>query len=315
MSKNLSLNDLGHLQLFHGENIESLEWLLDCAQEHWLQTGDVLLEPGENNEKLYLILEGTVQIKLTMDDIISVVGKGDCIGELSALDGKPAGAYVIAEEPCHLLAISRDTLWKLVDTTHVVAKNLLHIMSGRVRSNNETLNESLHLQRSYEERARVDALTGLYNRRWLDEMLPRYVERAQRSDRCLGVMMLDVDNFKHYNDSLGHQAGDQALRVTAATIRDFIRPMDVGVRYGGEEFVVLVPEAEPGLVQTIAERIRLAVEQQCVTSIDGKPMPSITISIGVTNLQKGQDGEAMIAVADRALYQAKDRGRNQSFAM
>lgn len=315
LSKTLTSEDLSHIQLFEGEDSAALVWVLASSQERWLQSGDVLLTPGEKNDYLYLIVEGRVQIQLSKDETISFVGRGDCLGELSVLDGKPVGAYVIADEPCRLLAVPHDTLWELIDTHHAVAKNILRLMSGRIRSNNETLNASISLQRRYEQSVRVDALTGLYNRRWLDEMLPRYVERAHQGGQPLGLMMLDIDNFKQYNDTHGHQAGDQALRMSAHTILEHIRPDDAGVRYGGEEFVVIISELDLAQVAAVAARICRHIAGQAIVALDGCPLPGVTISIGVSSLQCRQDGEGLIAVADKALYRAKEHGRNRVEAL
>lgn len=159
--------------------------------------------------------------------------------------------------------------------------------------------------------AATDSLTGLPNRRQLDLTLHREWLRAQRTHKPLSVLMIDVDDFKAFNERHGHQGGDDALRAVANTLRNCThRPADLAARYGGEEFLVILAETNPDGARTIAETIRLAVAQQIVP---GSPQLSVTVSIGVasTTLAGPDSMEGLLAEADAALYRAKHNGRNQ----
>ncbi|MDH3354461.1 MAG: GGDEF domain-containing protein [Chromatiales bacterium] len=302
--------------LLFGESPAAIEWLFDTMTERWLQAGDVLLEPGEENHLLFLITDGSVRVELEVEgkEVITNLNAGDCVGELSVLDKKSAAAYVVANEATTLLAIERKDIWRLIDLSHIFARNLLNTLSDRVRNDNVSLGESLLLQRRCEKNSKIDFLTGLYNRRWLDQMLPRLIERSQTDGTPLGVMMLDLDHFKRYNDSHGHQAGDEALRVTAATISDHIRPGDSAIRYGGEEFLVILPGSNRKDALMIAERICREIRQHTIIDqFDDTTLPGITTSIGVACLAKGEQVNELIVLADRALYQAKNSGRDRVF--
>jgi len=162
--------------------------------------------------------------------------------------------------------------------------------------------------------AATDALTGLANRRALDQTLDHEWARAQRSGKALSLLMLDVDHFKAFNDRHGHQLGDEALRVVAGVITENIRrPADLAARYGGEEFAVVLAETEKGGALRIAENIRAAVEQLAPISGDSTP---VTISVGVSTWSgaPGENLEHLMSRADRALYQAKHSGRNRVIA-
>jgi diguanylate cyclase (GGDEF)-like protein len=313
MKTSLGVEQLLALSLFRGELPGTVEWLLDVAEERTLEQGEVLIRPDAVNSTLYVIIEGSLRIELKVLEhpVITHIGAGECVGELSVLDGQPTAAYVVADQQARLLLIDRECLWRLIYTSHAVAKNLLYLLSARVRRDNEALGESLVLQHLYELNARTDALTGLYNRFWLEQMLPRLVERAEKGAEPLGLMLMDADHFKDYNDSYGHLAGDEALRVLATTIMSHIRPNDAAVRYGGEEVVVVFPGLASQEVKVAAERIREAIAQAAVRRMDGAPLPSVTVSIGVTTLKPGQDGRALLAEADRRLYRAKATGRNR----
>ncbi len=159
-----------------------------------------------------------------------------------------------------------------------------------------------------------DALTGLYNRRYLEEMLEREVRRAGRAQQSLGILMIDLDHFKTFNDSYGHEAGDAVLRETGASLTKGIRAEDFVCRFGGEEFVVILPTADLESALARAERLRLKMRELTIVH-QGKSMGMITISVGVAAFpQHGTSPKELMAAADTALYEAKHRGRDQVVA-
>jgi len=156
-----------------------------------------------------------------------------------------------------------------------------------------------------------DALTGLYNRRYLEEVLEREVRRAARAAQSLGVLMIDLDHFKSFNDTYGHDAGDAVLRETGQFLVKGIRAEDFVCRFGGEEFVVILPTANLEASQARAERLRLKMREQTVMH-QGRSLGMITISIGVASFpQHGMSPKELMASADAALYEAKRGGRDQ----
>lgn len=158
----------------------------------------------------------------------------------------------------------------------------------------------------------TDPLTGLLNRRYLEQRLAEEVKRSQRHDYAMSFMMIDIDNFKHYNDLNGHQAGDLALEMTARSLKSVLRSADVASRYGGEEFSILLPQTTLDEATAIAERIRRRVER--ARSAHGKRQPpgAVTISIGVSAFSSTLNTpESIIGAADRALYLAKRQGKNR----
>ncbi|MDI2145942.1 MULTISPECIES: sensor domain-containing diguanylate cyclase [unclassified Pseudomonas] len=159
--------------------------------------------------------------------------------------------------------------------------------------------------------AATDALTGVANRRMLDQALRHEWFRAQRSGKSLSLLMIDADHFKAFNDRHGHQAGDQALRELARVITANVRrPADLVARYGGEEFSVILAETDSVGAQQIAEHVRAAVEQ--LPRMEGDEMP-MTVSIGISTWTAASEIslEQLLFAADRALYQAKESGRNR----
>jgi len=156
-----------------------------------------------------------------------------------------------------------------------------------------------------------DALTGLYNRRYLEEMLEREVRRAARSEQSLGIIMIDLDHFKSFNDTYGHDAGDTVLRETGAFLTKNIRTEDFVCRFGGEEFVIILPTADLAASRGRAERLRSRMREQTMMH-QGKSLGMVTISLGVAEFpQHGMSPKELMASADAALYEAKRGGRDR----
>ena len=142
-------------------------------------------------------------------------------------------------------------------------------------------------------------------------MLPRIIQRCQSNKQSLGAIMLDIDYFKQYNDEHGHLAGDYALQIISNTIIQNTRPEDFVTRYGGEEFFLLLPNQDTGATTQIAERLKTAVSNSPIKQRDGKQLPNLTISIGIAEMQPEQSPNSLIEASDKALYRAKNNGRNQ----
>lgn len=181
-----------------------------------------------------------------------------------------------------------------------------------IRQLEAVLLEKEALNAKLERLASIDDLTELYNRRIFSECLLRDLARAEREKSPISLVLLDIDHFKQVNDTYGHQAGDDVLRAVARTVRAQIRAGDVAARYGGEEFAVILPSTDAAGAETLAERIRSAVEAATVET-QGKSL-RVTLSCGV-NALSGADcraaADALISGADTALYKAKDAGRNR----
>ncbi|WP_054029895.1 GGDEF domain-containing response regulator [Desulfatitalea tepidiphila] len=157
----------------------------------------------------------------------------------------------------------------------------------------------------------TDGLTKLYNSRYFYNQLKIEIDRTERYQRPLSLLLLDIDKFKDYNDTYGHLEGDQVLIRLGQVIRSCLRKMDSAYRYGGEEFTVILPETEGDEAATVAERIRTAVEMERFTPVkDGDPV-SITISIGVTEYNRKEEVALFVQRADKAMYQSKQAGRNR----
>ncbi|MBA3514362.1 MAG: GGDEF domain-containing protein, partial [Pyrinomonadaceae bacterium] len=152
----------------------------------------------------------------------------------------------------------------------------------------------------------------LLNRRYLQERMNEEVNRCKRYDSPMSFLMIDIDDFKSYNDLNGHQAGDQALQITAHCLKVALRSADVACRYGGEEFGILLPHTPLSEASVIAERMRQRVAETVYPHGKSQPIGGVTLSIGISTFHKNVDTpDRMIAAADRALYNAKRKGKNR----
>jgi len=170
---------------------------------------------------------------------------------------------------------------------------------------------NLRLRDALREMALRDSLTGLYNRRYLEDGLEREMRRADRNGKPVSVIMIDVDHFKRFNDLYGHDAGDRVLTTIAGAVSANIRPSDIACRYGGEELAVVLGEAGLECAQQRAELIRDAVRATSLSHL-GQALPPVTASFGVASYPAhGSSAAELLKAADRALYRAKQEGRNR----
>lgn len=270
-----------------------------------IDTGHVLLSPLQANHYLYLVLDGELAVHLDSLDgqPVRTIGAGDCAGEISFMDGLPPSAYVVALAPSRLLRLHRSSLWVLTRSPQLM-QNLAELLCHRVRLSDRLIINS-------EQNANIDALTGSFNRRWLEQIYNRESTRCAFNGQPLALLMLDVDQFKDYNDKHGHLAGDHALCLVVDTLAKLLRPADSLVRYGGEEFVVLLPEMTLSDARNVGERLRQSIEAISSFRSSLGALPGVTISIGVAPMQPADDLKTLIHAADQALYQAKAQGRNR----
>jgi diguanylate cyclase (GGDEF)-like protein len=161
----------------------------------------------------------------------------------------------------------------------------------------------------------TDPLTGLHNRRYMEVRLTEELNRSKRYDQPMSFMMIDIDDFKQYNDRNGHQAGDRALEIMAQCLRSTLRKVDVASRYGGEEFSILLPQATLKEAGAIADRLRRKIMATKFPHGESQPLGAVTVSIGLAAVSASLDtAEAIIRAADRALYHAKSHGKNRAYA-
>lgn len=242
--------------------------------------------------------------------------------------GRPHGALHSGSGPqcTHLTVYPPGGYWCVPITAQNTALGILHLQfsaqpaAGLAAERHlaETVGERLalalanvNLREALRHQAIRDPLTGLFNRRYMQETLDRELSRAQRNQHSLGLLFVDLDHFKHFNDRHGHEAGDTVLRAFGELLRTRLRVEDIVCRYGGEEFVLIMPEAKLEATLERAEALRASVQALNVLHLD-QVIGGVTVSIGLAMFpEHGATGDLLLRAADQALYQAKEKGRDR----
>jgi diguanylate cyclase len=204
----------------------------------------------------------------------------------------------------------RSLIETLVDELSKAATRASRLENNLIQATHElsTIRDSLS---QAEQKAKTDTLTGLPNRRALDEFFRSSQMVAMENGKPLSVLLIDIDHFKKFNDTFGHGVGDQVLRLIANLLREQVREGDLPARHGGEELIAVLPGANLAACQLVAERIRSSIAECRMTRRStGEVLPSVTVSIGVGEFRYGESMAELIERCDRALYGAKAAGRN-----
>ena len=306
---------IADLQLFRECDHEQLAPMLAGCAIMRLPAGQPVQD--SKRARLYLVLSGALTVaadsehaSASSDGSVNRIVAGESVGEEAVLDDTSNLATITAIADSELLVIDGELVWKMIDLSNGLARNLLRMLSFRIRAANALLRRRQKLGEFYRQLSMNDGLTGLYNRTWLADMLPKMVATAHRAGTPLALVMIDLDHFKQFNDTHGHLTGDDALRAASAVISVALRPSDFAVRYGGEEMMVILPETTQVLAVLVAERLCARMRDVSIFPDLRQELPHMTASLGVAVLAPGMDDLGLIAAADAALYRAKHAGRN-----
>jgi two-component system, cell cycle response regulator len=311
--------DIGGLYLFENITDPGVPAMLAQSRVAHFHSGQQIPVLQDGQACVYVVLRGALgntvidnapddQTRQTRTEKIL---RGESIGELSVLDDAIHTHTLTALEETDLLIIESYILWQLIDEAEGVARNLLRQLSFRLRAANAQLRSREKVGEFYRQLSMVDGLTGLHNRAWFNDRLSVMIDEAHAMQRSLSLIMIDLDHFKKFNDSHGHLAGDQALRTAAGVLSAALRPSDFAVRYGGEELLVILPDSNQAAARMVAQRLCDRMREAIVFDDMRTQLPHMTASFGVATLTPQQDANALIAVADAALYRAKEAGRNR----
>jgi two-component system cell cycle response regulator len=266
---------------------------------------------ADPNEALFHAAEGAYDLLIVSLDLDNFDGLRLCsqLRSLERTRNVPVLAIAEADNNARLvrgLEIGvNDYLVRPIDKNELKARVRTQIRKKRYT---ERLRDNVQMSI---EMAITDALTGLYNRRYMESHMATLVEQALGRSKPLTVLVLDIDYFKSINDTHGHDAGDDVLREFAMRIRKSIRGIDLACRYGGEEFVVVMPETDIAVATLVAERLRRRIASEPFSIQQGSGLVELTISIGIAALAPNDSTATVLKRADQALYRAKRDGRNR----
>lgn len=299
---------LSEVALFRQMTEEELVPLAAACTVASFMPGDAIVRQGEPGNSVYMILDGRVEVLAQIqrngvqsESVVSWLVAGDALGELSLLDGQTRSATCVATTPTTCLCLGRDEFLAAAQRHWSLTHALLEVVAGRLRFADRRLAEHA-----------TDPLTGTNNRRALLDIYERESSRAQRAARQggvgsmqpLGMLFVDVNKFKVINDTYGHHVGDEVLCAVAQTLVAASRATDFVARYGGDEFVILMPDAGRAGLDLVTTRIR-----QILNEAPG-PVP-FTVSVGsaIIDPLTPQTLEQVMAAADEEMYRDKAKSR------
>jgi len=303
---------LGQMNLFKNVSPEFIETYLDKCEYGSLAAGEVLISPHEKNNSIFLLFSGrlTVHLDSVEDPPLAAIDPHECVGEISIIDNKAPTAYVVAAEESRVLIIDQEALWSLVKASHEVARNLMFIWSQRVREGNIAISDTSELLSYFQQSSVFDALTGMYNRLWLNEMFQRILKRCTMGSRPLSLVMLSVDKFKDFIFQHGCLAGDLALCAVAGTLRRYMRSSDMAARFSNDQFALILPETKLARAYSIAKRLKKEIAKTRI-NVEGRfNLSAVTASFGVAEMNSHNTLESLLAEASTALARANDQGGN-----
>jgi diguanylate cyclase (GGDEF)-like protein len=312
-----SIKDIHLFRQISDEHLAQVAAIINQCPVIKIKQGQVVIAAQSNLSKLYIVLHGVLGVTGSVEEEQSadLIGTrylpGECVGEISVLDEENHTATITALADSELLVIESECVWHLINESNGVARNLLQLLSFRIRAANAQIRNRQKVGEFYRQMSMIDGLTGLHNRAWLNNQLPALIDNAHLTKAPLSIVMVDLDYFKRFNDQYGHVAGDDALQTAAKVINAGIRPSDFAARYGGEEMMVILPNTNQAAALAVAERLCRKLRETTVLTHGEKSLPHVTASFGLVTVENERDVTTVIAKADAALYRAKSAGRDQ----
>lgn len=290
------------LQAFYPE-------LVRLGGEARLGSGAVLWREGDPGDSVAVLLEGLLEVVHEgpggEEVVLRTLESGAVVGEIASTDGRTRSATVRARTPCRVLKVPAPEFRALLRRRPEILEELYWLQVERVRALTRQVTRTHH-------RAITDPLTHLYNFGFFRERLDIEIERARHTSDPVSLIIFDIDHFKHYNDTNGHQEGNGVLVSVAEILKGVGRRGDIVARYGGEEFVALLYGATRDEAVSFAQSVRQAIEAHEFPGGDRQPGGRVTCSAGVATFpMDAANDEGLVKCADMYLYQAKEGGRNR----
>jgi diguanylate cyclase (GGDEF)-like protein len=315
--------------LFSPLDQEEIQNLISYLHNRSYPAGHLLFREGDPGDELFIIREGKVRISIRLPDgsqrVLRDFGRGDFFGEMAIVENDNRSATAEIMEHSQLYVMKKSDFFGIMHDFPSIAIKIMYRMSTitteRLHSTSEFLEEMVLWGEEARKRTVTDALTGTYNREFLDSSLPRMVQDAARRGTQLSLLMVDLDHFRVMNEKYGQETGDRVLQAAVSVFAGCMREKDVLARYGGDEFTIVLPETGVKEAERIAERIRMGVAGMslhgCLPPDESQPgrvdsLDRITTSQGLAVYPlDAEDHLQLHERADRALYRSKELGRNR----
>jgi diguanylate cyclase (GGDEF)-like protein len=300
--------------LFSQLSEEELALIARYSRYRKYAEGEVVFSPGSHREELYLVKQGSISIRRRDEDAteqeIARFVSGEVFGEMDLLDTAPRSASAVAEAATTLLLFPDGIefarlLEKHPDVFARILHKLLGEMARRIRAIDRLISEKTPWIEDLKRQLHRDRLTGLYNRAFLEEELPRIIAAQPRT----ALLVMKPDNFKSINDTFGHEAGDRTLMLLAEAVKSRLTEGDIGARYRGDEYCVVIPGRSAPEVTAAAEALRAAMRAIDMKQVTGSGAISLTGSVGVSSYPSpAADAKSLITRAFERMWEARNAG-------
>lgn len=323
MNHKLCPDDVRSFSIFADLDDKECDLLMPYLQERELQQSETLFKQGEQGEELFLVCHGEIEayVQASNQDPIKLASftKGDFFGEMVVFEDEPRSASCIANQESSLLALSKKDFYQLKQKyPSLIVKILYRIQartSERLKNTGKFLSDLVHWGENARRRAIIDEMTGLYNRRYLDEILEKEFHKALLKKRPLTLIMVDLDHFGKLNDLYGPDIGDQVILEAVSVFKSVFREKDILSRYGGDEFTFLLPATKADAAYTLADQACKKIAALEILKNKNPNFNQVTTSQGLADFPStAADLQDLMRKADQALYAAKEAGRNQVFS-
>ncbi|MBT3275767.1 MAG: GGDEF domain-containing protein, partial [Spirochaetales bacterium] len=255
--------ELKKVEIFSDLDTDEIRELASSLRRQSLSKDEVLFNEGDSGSELFIVESGSLGVRVKTQDgtdlDVAEFGPGDFFGEMSIFEQEPRSATCYARSDSDLLSLHEKELLNLIENSPAssikMMLRMLRITRGRLDNTGSFLSEMVQWGEAARKRSITDELTGFYNRRYLDESLPGLVKAASHSGQPFGICMMDLDHFRNINEELSHAIGDQIIQGVVAVLNEVLLPKDVPIRYGGDEFVILMPESTPADAEKRAKKV------------------------------------------------------------
>lgn len=296
--------------LFQNVQRKLLFQQLNNSRLRSLNSGEALLVPGQTNNVIYIILSGRISIKTDYSDVepLAMLGEGECMGETCIIGDVYVPTYFIAATDCRLLEIDHAAMWRLIDSSHQAAHNVLSALSMRIHPVTYVTELGNEDHNGFSETPIIDEITGLYNREWIERKILRYLGRYVFDKKPGCLMLVEIDNFHELCDKYGQFGCELVLRHATQTMVSCLRPDDHAGQFLAEIFAVFMPNTTISNGCLAAERLKRMIEESVVVLPCGDALPPISVSMGICPVNSEDTVSSLFARTREALQHARESG-------
>lgn len=312
------LRSIEILSALEESELESIDELFQLIA---IEPGEELFSQNDPGDTVFIVEQGRVASSVAGKDgnqiEVAEFGSGDFFGEMALFDRSPRSATCTAKEYSELLCLSGDDFLSFEETNPgasiKIMRKMLKTTADRLENSGVFLSEMVQWGESARKRAVTDEMTGLFNRRFIDEAISEQLAHAQTAGTPLTLVMADLDHFSSINNEYGHDVGDEVIKSVVPVLREHFRKSDLLARYGGDEFIFLLPDTPADQAFELCDAVCRDVGKLDVLADKRGSITRVTTSQGLAAYPAhGRTVKALQEAADMALYDAKERGRNRA---